>query len=136
MVNESKQLKSAGLKITMPRLKILQLLEHSKHRHLSAEEVYKTLIDSGEEVSLATVYRVLTQFEVAGLIDKHNFESGHAVFEIRTHEHHDHLVCVKCGRVEEFLDEVIEARLHTIADKKSFKITDHDLHIYGICSRC
>lgn len=135
-MDESKQLKSAGLKITLPRLKILQLLEQSQDRHMSAEDVYKTLIDMGEDVSLATVYRVLTQFEVAGLIDKHNFEGGHAVFEIRSHAHHDHLVCVKCGRVEEFLDDVIESRLEHIAEKIRFKITDHALNIYGVCSKC
>lgn len=135
-MNESKQLKSAGLKITMPRLKVLQLLEQSADRHMSAEDVYKTLSDLGEDVSLATVYRVLTQFESAGLIDRHNFEGGHAVFEIRQNEHHDHLVCVKCGRVEEFLDETIESRLHDISDKAQFKITDHALNIYGICPLC
>jgi Fur family ferric uptake transcriptional regulator len=135
-VDEGKQLKSAGLKITMPRLKVLQLLEQSKDRHLSAEDVYKTLIDMGEEVSLATVYRVLTQFEAAGLIDRHNFEGGHAVFEMRQDAHHDHLVCIKCGRVEEFLDEMIESRLHHIAHEARFKITDHALNIYGICPLC
>jgi Fur family ferric uptake transcriptional regulator len=135
-VDESKQLKSAGLKITLPRLKILQLLEQSKDRHMSAEDVYKTLIDMGEEISLATVYRVLTQFEAAALIDKHNFEGGHAVFEIRSHVHHDHLVCVKCGRVEEFLDDMIEFRLEHIAKNMQFKITDHALNIYGICCNC
>ena len=135
-MDESKQLKSAGLKITLPRLKILQLLEQSKDRHMSAEDVYKTLIDMGEDISLATVYRVLTQFEAAKLIDKHNFEGGHAVFEIRSHAHHDHLVCVKCGRVEEFLDDMIESRLEHIAENIQFKITDHALNIYGICSKC
>lgn len=135
-MDESKQLKSVGLKITMPRLKILQLLEQSADRHMSAEDVYKTLIDIGEDVSLATVYRVLTQFETAGLIDRHNFEGGHAVFEIRQNAHHDHLVCVKCGRVEEFLDETIESRLHDIADKARFTITDHALNIYGVCPLC
>ena len=135
-MDESKQLKSAGLKITLPRLKILQLLEQSKDRHMSAEDVYKTLIDMGEDVSLATVYRVLTQFEVAGLIDKHNFEGGHAVFEIRSHAHHDHLVCVKCGKVEEFVDPVIEERQQQVAVQAGYTITDHSLNIYGVCGGC
>lgn len=133
---ENKQLKSAGLKITTPRLKILQVLEQSNQHHLSAEGVYKTLIDLGEEVSLATVYRVLTQFEAAGLIDRHNFEGGYSVFELRQETHHDHLVCVKCGIVEEFLDEIIESRQHQIAAKAKFKMTGHALNIYGVCPKC
>lgn len=133
---EGNQLKSAGLKITAPRLKILQVLEHARDHHLSAENVYKTLIDMGEDVSLATVYRVLTQFEAAGLIDRHNFEGGYSVFELRQDTHHDHLVCVKCGHVEEFLDEIIESRQHQIASKAQFKMTGHALNIYGICAKC
>ncbi len=133
---ENKQLKSAGLKITTPRLKILQVLEQANQHHLSAEGVYKTLIDLGEEVSLATVYRVLTQFEAAGLIDRHNFEGGYSVFELRQETHHDHLVCVKCGFVEEFLDEIIESRQHKIAAKAKFKMTGHALNIYGVCPKC
>ena len=133
---ESKQLKSAGLKITVPRVKILQVLEQAREHHLSAENVYKKLFDMGEEVSLATVYRVLTQFEAAGLIDRHNFEGGYSVFELRQDTHHDHLVCVKCGRVEEFLDDVIESRQHKIANKACFKMTGHALNIYGICANC
>src|SRR5476651_1109375 len=107
-MEESQQLKEAGLKITMPRLKILQILEQSTDHHLSAEDVYRALSDMGEDVGLATVYRVLTQFETAGLINRHNFEGGYSVFELSQGEHHDHLVCVKCGRVEEFMDEMIE----------------------------
>ena len=135
-MDEIEQLKSVGLKITLPRLKILQLLERTPERHMSAEDVFKTLIESGEEVSLATVYRVLTQFENAGLIDKHNFEGGYAVYEKRTHAHHDHVVCVKCGHVEEFLDPIIESRLEDMAQHMGFKITDHALNIYGICAKC
>jgi Fur family ferric uptake transcriptional regulator len=136
IVVEGKQLKTVGLKITVPRLKILQVLEQAPEHHLSAENVYKTLIDLGEDVSLATVYRVLTQFEAAGLIDRHNFEGGHSVFELRQETHHDHLVCVRCGHVEEFLDEVIESRQHQIANKARFKMTSHALNIYGICAKC
>ena len=135
-MEESKQLKDVGLKITMPRLKILQILEQSKQHHLSAEDVYKALLDMGEEVALATVYRVLTQFEAAGLINRHNFEGGYFVFELSIGEHHDHLVCVKCGRVEEFMDELIEKRQRLIAEKANFKMTDHALNIYGICPKC
>lgn len=133
---ESKQLKSLGLKITTPRLKILQVLEESPNHHLSAENVYKILIDLGEDVSLATIYRVLTQFEAAGLIDRHNFEGGYSVFELRSAAHHDHLVCIKCGKIEEFLDEVIESRQNEIAHQAKFKITGHALNIYGICPQC
>lgn len=136
MEDESQQLKDAGLKITVPRVKILQILEQSKERHLSAEGVYKTLIDLGEDVGLATVYRVLTQFEAAGLVIRHNFEGSHSVYELRQEEHHDHLVCVKCGRVEEFVDEVIEQRQELIAKNAGFKMTDHVLNIFGLCNTC
>lgn len=135
-VEESKQLKDAGLRITTPRLKVLQILEQSSDHHLSAEDVYKALLDMGEDVGLATVYRVLTQFESAGLINRHNFEGGYSVFELSQGEHHDHLVCVKCGRVEEFIDEVIETRQKMIAEKARFKMTDHALNIYGLCANC
>lgn len=131
-----KQLKAVGLKVTHPRVKILQVLQGSQQHHLSAENIYKALTALGEDVSLATVYRVLTQFEAAGLIDRHNFEGGHSVFELRQDAHHDHLVCVKCGHVEEFLDELIELRQQQIAHKAQFKMTGHALNIYGICSRC
>ncbi|MDP3705569.1 MAG: ferric iron uptake transcriptional regulator [Legionellaceae bacterium] len=135
-MDESKQLKNVGLKITMPRLKVLQILEQASDHHLSAEDVYKALSEMGEDVSLATVYRVLTQFETAGLIHRHNFEGGYSVFELSQGEHHDHLVCVKCGRVEEFLDDIIEQRQHLIAERAGFKMTDHALNIYGVCSNC
>lgn len=135
-MEESRQLKNAGLKITLPRLKVLQVLEQSSQHHLSAEGVYKALLDLGEDVGLATVYRVLTQFEAAGLVSKHNFEGGYSVFELSQGEHHDHLVCVKCGLVEEFIDEVIEQRQKEIAEQAHFKMTYHALNIYGICQRC
>lgn len=135
-MDESQQLKEVGLKITMPRLKVLQILEQAKEHHLSAENVYKTLLEMGEDVGLATVYRVLAQFEAAGLINRHNFEGGYSVYELSQGEHHDHLVCVTCGRVEEFVDEVIESRQRLIAKAANFKMTDHALNIYGICPAC
>lgn len=135
-MEESQQLKAAGLKITMPRLKILQILEQATHHHLSAEAVYKTLAEQGEDVGLATVYRVLTQFEAAGLISRHNFEGSHSVFELKQEEHHDHLVCIKCGQVEEFFDHLIEKRQQEIAEKKQFLMSDHALTIYGFCPDC
>lgn len=135
-MEDSQQLKNAGLKITMPRLKVLQILEQSRNHHLSAEGVYKALLEMGDDVGLATVYRVLTQFESAGLVSRHNFEGGHSVFELSQGEHHDHLVCVKCGLVVEFVDEVIEERQKIIAEKAHFKMTDHALNIYGICPKC
>ena len=130
------ELRSAGLKVTVPRVKILEILEKSPYRHMSAENVYKALLDANEDVGLATVYRVLTQFEAAGLVRRHNFESDHAVFELEQGSHHDHLVCVKCGTVDEFCDEVIEAEQKAIAKKCGYQITDHELVIYGICSDC
>ncbi len=132
----SQELKEAGLKATLPRMRILQFLENNSTQHLSAEEVYKNLAESGDDVSLATVYRVLTQFESAGLVTRHHFESGVAVFELNQGEHHDHIVCVKCGRVDEFVDESIEARQRDIASKAGFTITDHALTIYGLCADC
>lgn len=132
----SQQLKQAGLKVTMPRVKVLRILDECKNQHLSAENVYKLLLEQGEDVGLATVYRVLTQFESAGLVKRHNFEGGYAVFELSDGEHHDHLVCSKCGKVEEFIDDVIEERQITIAKERNFKITDHILNIYGICPSC
>ena len=134
----TKELKEAGLKATLPRLKILEILENSSElqRHMSAEEVYDLLRGQDEKIGLATIYRVLTQFEAAGLVTRHNFEGGHAGFELNEGEHHDHILCVKCGRVEEFVDETIEQRQKDIADKHGFTITDHSLTIYGICSDC
>lgn len=136
MAAESQELKDAGLKITLPRLKILQILESSKDHHLSAEDVYKQLLNNGEEIGLATVYRVLTQFEDAGLVVRHHFEGDHSVFEIASDDHHDHLVCVKCGKVEEFIDDEIERRQQNIAREKGFELTDHNLNMYGLCPGC
>lgn len=133
---ESNNLRKAGLKVTLPRMKILEILEVSSTRHMSAEDVYKALLDSGEEIGLATVYRVLTQFETAGLVNRHHFEGGHSVFELNQGGHHDHILCVKCGRVDEFVDEVIEQRQKAIAGDKGYEMTDHSLYIYGICPNC
>ncbi len=133
---ESNDLKKAGLKVTLPRVKILELLESSDTRHHTAEDIYKALMESGEEVGLATVYRVLTQFEAAALVTRQHFESGQAVFELNQGSHHDHLVCVKCGRVDEFYDDIIEQQQKKIAADKGYAITDHNLILYGICSNC
>ena len=133
---ESQELKKAGLKVTLPRTKILEMLEHTTTRHMSAEDVYKRLLETGDDIGLATVYRVLTQFEAAGLVVRHHFEGGHSVFEINQGEHHDHIVCVKCGKVDEFIDQVIEGRQRAIADKLGYDITDHSLYLYGICAGC
>lgn len=133
---ESKNLKKVGLKATLPRLRILQLLENSRQRHMSAEDVYKALLDTGEDVGLATVYRVLTQFEAAGLVIRHHFENGLSVFELNEGHHHDHLLCIKCGRIVEFTDNLIEEQQRTIALQHGFKITDHCLYLYGICPDC
>ncbi|HEX5538948.1 MAG TPA: ferric iron uptake transcriptional regulator, partial [Methylophilaceae bacterium] len=127
-MREPDELKNAGLKATLPRLKVLSLFENSKERHLSAEDVYKILLTTGEDVGLATVYRVLTQFEQAGLLVRHHFESGKAVFELNQGGHHDHIVCLQCGRVEEFYDEEIEKRQKLAASERGFKIHDHSLH--------
>ena len=128
---EGKDIKRAGLKVTQPRVKILELLENSTDHHLSAEDIYKTLLANGSDIGLATVYRVLTQFEAAGLVTRHHFESGQAVFELSTEEHHDHMVCVRTGRVVEFYDEVIEQRQKDIALEHGFEITGHSLILYG-----
>lgn len=133
---ESQDLKRVGLKATLPRLRIIQLLENSPQRHLSAEDVYKALLDTGEDVGLATVYRVLTQFEAAGLVIRHHFDGGLSVFELNEGCHHDHLVCIKCGKIVEFLDKTIEKQQLTIAKQQGFEITDHCLYIYGICPSC
>ena len=135
-MSEEQGLKDAGLKITAPRLKILQLLESTLVRHVSAEDVYKLLLENGEEIGLATVYRVLTQFEDAGLVSRHHFEGGHSVFELSPDQHHDHIVCVKCGKVEEFNDVEIERRQKMIAETLGFELTDHDLNMYGLCPAC
>lgn len=135
-MHDQKDLKNAGLKATLPRLKILELFEKSNERHLSAEDVYKVLLNAGDDVGLATVYRVLTQFEDAGLLIRHHFESGKAVFELNEGGHHDHIVCVKCGRVEEFFDEEIERRQKEAAESRGFKMQEHSLMIYGVCDKC
>ncbi len=128
-------LKSSGLKATLPRLKILEIFQGSSVRHLSAEDVYKLLLAENLDVGLATVYRVLTQFEQAGILSRNHFESGKAVFELDQGTHHDHLVCLDCGRVEEFFDEEIERRQHKIAEERGFKLTEHALSLYGNCTK-
>jgi Fur family ferric uptake transcriptional regulator len=133
---ESSELRKAGLKVTLPRVKILDILEKSRNRHHSAEDVYKALLSTGEDIGLATVYRVLTQFEAAGLVKRHHFEGGHSVFELNQGTHHDHILCVKCGRVDEFVDEVIEQRQKTIARELGYDMTDHCLYMYGVCPEC
>ena len=130
---KNQDLKRAGLKITLPRMKILEILESSDKKHLSAEDIYRVLLDTGEEIGLATIYRVLTQFEGAGLVIRHHFETGQALFELERGKHHDHLICVKCGKIVEFVDESIEAKQKEIAAKNGFRISDHSLIIYGIC---
>jgi len=133
---ENQQIKQAGLKVTHPRVTILNILENSDQRHLSAEDVYKELLAAGEEIGLATVYRVLTQFEAAGLVCRHHFEGGQSVFELNRGGHHDHLVCIKCGTVVEFVEDVIEERQRAIAAQHGFTMEDHSLVIYGVCPHC
>ena len=132
MSMENQELRKAGLKVTLPRVKILQLMEQAGEtsQHLSAEDVYKMLLDSGEDVGLATVYRVLTQFETAGLVVRHNFEGGHSVFEMSKCDHHDHMVCLETNEVIEFCDPVIEKRQHEIAEEHGYEIVDHSLVLY------
>ncbi|HEY5734220.1 MAG TPA: ferric iron uptake transcriptional regulator [Gammaproteobacteria bacterium] len=130
---ESGDLKKAGLKVTLPRMKVLEILESSEQRHMSAEDVYRALIENDSEVGLATVYRVLTQFEAAGLVVRHHFEGGQSVFELDSGRHHDHLVCMKCGRVEEFMDETIEQCQHKVAEKAGFRLVEHSLVLYVDC---
>jgi Fur family ferric uptake transcriptional regulator len=132
----NQELRNAGLRVTLPRLKVLQILENADGAHLSAENVFKALQESGDDVGLATVYRVLTQFESAGLVKRHNFEGGYSVFELDEGEHHDHMVCVCCGRVEEFFDDTIEKRQQEIVDRAGFQMTEHILTIYGFCKEC
>jgi Fur family transcriptional regulator, ferric uptake regulator len=134
-MSESKDLRNIGLKATQPRLKVLELFEKSKERHMTAEDVYKILLNENEDIGLATVYRVLMQFEQAGLLVRHHFESGKAVFELNEGNHHDHLVCLQCGRVEEFYDAEIEKRQIKIAKDRGFEIHDHSLHIYADCTK-
>lgn len=133
---DNSNLKKVGLKITNPRIKILEIMERAEKHHMSAEDIYRILLEAGEEIGLATVYRVLTQFEEAGLVTRHHFEGGQSVFELDHGTHHDHLVCVTCSRVEEFVDATIENRQKEIAAKAQFSITDHSLTIYGVCHDC
>jgi Fur family transcriptional regulator, ferric uptake regulator len=132
---EPSQLRRAGLKITVPRVKILEILAGAEARHMSAEDVYRRLLEMHEDIGLATVYRVLTQFESAGLVTRHHFEGGTAVFELNEGTHHDHIVCIDCGRVEEFSDEDIEERQRSVAMRLGFEITDHALTLHGRCGR-
>jgi Fur family ferric uptake transcriptional regulator len=134
-MSSPQDLKSAGLKATLPRLKIINLFESSKIRHLTAEDVYKLLLGEGLDIGLATVYRVLTQFEQAGLLVRHHFESGKAVFELNEGTHHDHLVCIQCGRVEEFYDAEIEKRQVKVARERGFEIHEHALYLYADCTK-
>ncbi|MBE0469731.1 MAG: ferric iron uptake transcriptional regulator [Methyloprofundus sp.] len=134
---ETQELRDVGLKVTLPRVKILEIMERETgNQHLNAEQVYKILLSENEEIGLATIYRVLTQFETAGLVSRHHFEGGNSVFEINKGQHHDHVVCVKCGKVDEFTDEVIEQRQDQIAKKLGYELTDHSLYLYGLCPKC
>lgn len=130
MSAENQELRKVGLKVTLPRVKILQILEGSDSHHMSAEDVYKALLEAGDDVGLATVYRVLTQFESAGLVSRLNFDGGHAVFELAKGDHHDHMVCVDSGKVIEFIDEDIEKLQHSIAEKYGYELVDHNLVLY------
>lgn len=134
-MRDSKDLKNAGLKATTPRLKILNLFETSEVRHLTAEDIYKILITENEDIGLATVYRVLTQFEAAGLLVRHHFEGGKSVFELNQGRHHDHLVCLQCGKVEEFYDPDIEKRQEKIAKERGFVVRDHSMYLFADCTK-
>lgn len=134
-MSKSTDLKSMGLKATFPRLKILELFEHAEVRHLTADDVHRLLLSENKDIGLATVYRVLTQFEQAGLLERHHFDSGKSVFEIKESQHHDHLVCINCGRVEEFIDEEIERRQKRIAKERGFAIQEHALYLYAECTK-
>ena len=134
MSDQNEQLKRAGLKITLPRVKILSILQNPDNQHISAEDVYKILLEQHEEIGLATVYRVLNQFDDAGIVSRHHFEGGKSVFELSHKNHHDHLVCLKCGKVVEFEDDVIEQRQLDIAKAHDIKLTNHSLYLYGECN--
>ncbi|NUE65899.1 MULTISPECIES: ferric iron uptake transcriptional regulator [Snodgrassella] len=136
MNNNVAQLKDNGLKVTGPRLKILELFEAQPEEHLSAEDVYRRLLDEGVEIGVATIYRVLTQFEQANILLRHHFETGKAVYELNRGGHHDHLVCIKCGKVTEFCSEEIETLQKKIADDNGYRIVDHALYMYGVCGEC
>ena len=134
-MNRAEELKSSGLKATLPRLKILEVFERTPRRHMTAEDVYKALIGEGSDIGLATVYRVLMQFEQAGLLTRSNFESGKSVFELNQGQHHDHLVCLTCGRVEEFYDPEIETRQREVASSRGFELQEHSLALYATCTK-
>ena len=134
-MDEHDGLKKTGLKATLPRLKIMDIFEHSKQKHLSAEDIYKLMIGSNEEIGLATIYRVLTQFEQVGLLIRHHFEGGKAVYELNEKSHHDHIVCLQCGHVTEFVNEEIENLQTKVAEEHGFKIIEHSLYIYGDCTK-
>ena len=134
MTNNNNALKQAGLKVTEPRLKILEILQDPDFQHISAEDLYKKLIELGEEIGLATVYRVLNQFDDAGIVTRHHFESGKSLFELAPKQHHDHLICLDCGKVIEFRDETIERRQDEIAAQYNIRLTNHSLYLYGYCT--
>lgn len=135
-MSNADDLKSSGLKATLPRMKILDVFHQSSQRHMTAEDIFKTLLNEGADIGLATVYRVLMQFEQAGILSRNHFESGKAVFELNEGTHHDHLVCINCGRVEEFYDAEIERRQNEIAATRGFLLQDHALSLYAICANC
>jgi Fur family ferric uptake transcriptional regulator len=134
-MTNAEELKSSGLKATLPRIKILEVFQHTTRRHMTAEDVYKALLTDGADIGLATVYRVLMQFEQAGLLTRSNFESGKSVFELNEGQHHDHLVCLSCGRVEEFFDAEIEQRQHAVAAARGFDLHEHSLALYARCTK-
>ena len=134
-MSDPKELKNTGLKVTVPRLKVLDIFQHSNERHLTAEDVYRKLLEEHSDIGLATVYRVLTQFEQAGLLVRHHFEGGKAVYELNEGGHHDHLVCLQCGRVEEFYDPEIEKRQVKVARERGFEISEHALYLYADCTK-
>ncbi len=134
-MNQTEEIKNSGLKATLPRIKILEVFQNTAQRHMTAEDVYKALLTEGADIGLATVYRVLTQFEQAGLLSRNHFETGKAVFELNQGHHHDHLVCLTCGRVEEFYDPAIEERQHAIAQERGFELQEHSLALYATCTK-
>lgn len=133
-MDQNKELKKAGLKVTLPRIKILEILQDPKNQHISAEDVYKILLEMDEEIGLATVYRVLNQFDDAGILNRHHFEGGKSVFEISHKKHHDHLVCLTCGKVVEFEDDTIEKRQEAVAKANNMQLINHSLYLYGECN--
>jgi Fur family transcriptional regulator, ferric uptake regulator len=134
-MSKAEELKSSGLKATLPRIKVLEIFQQSARRHMTAEDVYKALLTDGADIGLATVYRVLLQFEQAGLLSRSNFESGKSVFELNEGQHHDHLVCLTCGRVEEFYDADIEVRQRAVAEQRGFELHEHSLALYARCTK-